>query len=100
MSQLKKIAVMAVTCGGTFAASLMPAQALSIITPVSGEQAPGAVAAFAEATSNGNAANASLLSVEEIARIKWCAERYRSYHASDNSYAGAGGSRTQCRAPH
>ena len=40
-----------------------------------------------------------LLSAEEIQHIRWCAGRYLSYHATDNTYLSPKGRREECRSP-
>ncbi|WP_313558077.1 BA14K family protein [Agrobacterium cavarae] len=79
-----------------------PSFALSVINPAyvneasAGEATNASVSAF----SNGGATKGSgdlLLSAEEVQHIRWCATRYPSYHASDNTFANASGARTECR---
>ncbi|WP_186376817.1 BA14K family protein [Agrobacterium sp. DE0009] len=88
------------------AASIAPANALSLIQPAYETEAQPSdqrgypATAFAagkgeDATSEGYA-----LSQSEINHVKWCAARYASYHATDNSYMAPTGSRTQCRSPY
>jgi hypothetical protein len=40
-----------------------------------------------------------LLSAQEIQHIRWCAGRYLSYHATDNTYLSPKGKREECRSP-
>ncbi|OAE46855.1 BA14K family protein [Agrobacterium tumefaciens] len=88
------------------AASIAPANALSLIQPAyetkaqPSDQRGYPATAFAagkgeDATSEGYA-----LSQSEINHVKWCAARYASYHPTDNSYMAPTGSRTQCRSPY
>ncbi|WP_160009378.1 BA14K family protein [Rhizobium sp. 18055] len=94
--------VTALTTGSMiFALSFVPACAFSIITPAAagGPDSRGAVTAFAVEASEEQGGADTLLSPGEVAHIRWCAERYRSYHATDNSYATSSGARVDCRSP-
>lgn len=79
-----------------------PSLALSVINPayVSEASAEEGTNVSVSAFSNGGATKGSgalLLSAEEVQHIRWCATRYPSYHASDNTFANASGVRTECR---
>jgi len=55
--------------------------------------------AFINNTNSGLAADTMLLSPRDVEHIRWCATRYRSYHAVDNTYANRSGSRVECQSP-
>lgn len=57
-----------------------------------------AVAAYAQEGSSEDRGD-FLLSKEEVSHIRWCAERYLSYHATDNTYESSAGTRTACVSP-
>jgi putative salt-induced outer membrane protein YdiY len=83
------------------ASSFAPANAFSILTAPTpaATSSQGALAAFSE-SDNGNGAESNLLlSPTEINHIRWCAQRYRSYHPTDDTYAGPTGARMACRSP-
>jgi hypothetical protein len=84
----------------------MPAHAFSIIAPAEQSQAADTakrhypLAAFAgDAASNAGQDN-FLLSAEEVQHVKWCAQRYMSYHAVDNTYQAKSGERVECQSPY
>lgn len=89
------------------AASIVPAQALSLIQPAyqqheqTQDSGAGGYPASAFAAGKGEEASASgyALSQAEIDHVKWCAARYASYHPTDNSYM-VDGARAQCRSPY
>lgn len=79
-----------------------PSLALSVINPAYESEASAEVGtnASVSAFSNGATTKGSgdlLLSADEVQHIRWCATRYPSYHASDNTFADASGVRTACR---
>lgn len=79
-----------------------PSLALSVISPayVSEVSADEGTNASVSAFSNGSTTKGGgdlLLSADEVQHIRWCATRYPSYHASDNTFANASGARTECR---
>jgi len=79
-----------------------PSLALSVINPayVSETSAEEGTNASVSAFSNGGATRGSadlLLSADEVQHIRYCATRYPSYHASDNTFADASGARVECR---
>jgi len=83
-------------------AAATPSFALSVINPAYADQVTGedATNTSVSAFSNGAATKGSgsvVLTAEEIQHIRSCAERYMSYHASDNTYAGPSGARLECR---
>jgi hypothetical protein len=57
------------------------------------------VAAFNEAGSSKAAPRGLLLTNNEVKHIRWCALRYPSYHATDNTILGQLGNRQQCVSP-
>ncbi|CUX23899.1 BA14K family protein [Agrobacterium genomosp. 13] len=86
------------------AASVIPAQALSIIQPAGDLQEKTQPAypasAFAAGKGEEGAPNGYALSEGEVSHIKWCAARYTSYHPTDNTYMASAGTRVQCRSPY
>lgn len=86
------------------AASVVPAQALSIIQPArelqEKTQPASPASAFAAGKGEEGASNGYALSQEEVSHIKWCAARYTSYHPTDNTYMARAGTRMQCRSPY
>lgn len=90
------------------AASVVPAQALSLIQPAYQQQEQTQntdgrgypASAFSAGKGEEASANGYALSQAEINHVKWCAARYATYHPTDNSYTAAAGTREQCRSPH
>lgn len=83
-------------------AAATPSLALSVINPAYAGQAGADEASntSVSAFSNGGATTGTgsvVLTADEIQHIRWCAERYTSYHASDNTYASPAGARVECR---
>ncbi|MCZ7447573.1 BA14K family protein [Agrobacterium rhizogenes] len=89
------------------AASVMPAQALSLIQPAYEQQEQTqnsdgrsySASAFAAGKGEEASANGYALTQAEINHVKWCAARYVSYHPTDNSYMATAGTRAQCVSP-
>ncbi len=79
------------------ASSVGTAHAFSMAGAADGMQArsQGAVAAYTQEGAVGDGEN-SVLSPSEVSHIRWCAERYLSYHATDNTYESSAGKRTVC----
>jgi len=97
---IKLAPVLGVTCG-LYVSSLLPAQALSVITPATQVKSDdqGTLSAFASGGQRGPR-DSFLLSKKEIAHVRWCARRYPSYHATDNTYEMPEGARAECRSPY
>lgn len=103
----KSVPVFALTLG-LLSAFAMPAHAFSIITPVERNEAGGTdaqqrhypLAAFAGDSAGSAQQGNFLLSPEEIEHVKWCAQRYMSYHAVDNTYKARSGERVECQSPY
>jgi hypothetical protein len=94
------VPVFVLSCG-LQASLLAPAHALSIIAPAANTEteSQGAVAAYSAGGGDTSAAGYTLLSPDEVSHIRWCAKHYRSYHATDNTYADHSGLRTECLSP-
>jgi hypothetical protein len=73
------------------------AQAFSIPGAAEGmpPRSQGAAAAYTQEGAVGDTGE-FVLSPAEINHIRWCAERYLSYHATDNTYESSPGKRTAC----
>ncbi|RDJ03874.1 BA14K family protein [Rhizobium grahamii] len=99
LKAIKLASVLGVTCV-LHVSSLSPAQALSLIAPAAQVKPDdqGAMAAFASGA-QGERGESFLLSKKEIAHVRWCAKRYLSYHATDNTYEMPEGARAECRSP-
>ncbi len=82
------------------ASSFGSAHAFSMAGAADGMKArsQGAVAAYTQEGAVGEGDN-SVLSPAEISHIRWCAERYLSYHATDNTYEISPGRRSACVSP-
>lgn len=84
------------------------AHAFSIIAPATETHAEAQEAqyrtspeaAFAAGAGEASALNNSLLSPEMVRHVQWCARRYQSYHATDNTFASQSGVREECRSPY
>lgn len=107
MSSMVKLISAAAMIAGFSAVTILPAHALSVIGPayegqadVKGQTYSNPPVAFVgSAAENANSTGLSL-SPQEIQHVKWCAEKYPSYHATDNSYQTKQGLRTECRSPY
>lgn len=101
MSSARKAKSVVFLTAGLILAAATPSFALSIINPAYADpQSAGQTANSVSAFSNGGDAMggaSTVLTAEEIGHIRWCAERYSTYHASDNTYADASGARLECR---
>lgn len=100
MSTVAKIASICFLGSALLASSLSPAYALRMPEDAgaspTGQQA---VSAYSDNEQTDTSA-ASILSPGEIKHIEWCAARYTlGYDAVSDTYAGAGGTRLQCRSP-
>lgn len=107
MSKMVKLVTLAAITLGFSAVTTIPAHALSVIAPAYAEQAQpqgGTYDSTPIAFSSGAAASASAasmsLSAEEIQHVTWCATRYHSYHATDNTYQTKQGARAECQSPY
>lgn len=58
------------------------------------------LAAFAIGAMVGGAMNAPSAHAYGSRHVQWCASRYRTYRASDNTYVPRAGVRAQCRSPY
>jgi hypothetical protein len=58
------------------------------------------LAAFAAGAVIGGAATQARPSASGSSHIQWCANRYRSYRASDNTFQPYNGPRQQCNSPY
>ncbi len=104
MSRQGKFAVLLALAGSMFIGMNTQSFALSVLAPIDPQSATAGETAgnnyAASAFSNGAASESNssglLLSAEEVQHVRWCAERYTSYHASDNTYAAASGQRVEC----
>ena len=107
MSKMVKLITLAAITLGFSAVTTIPAHALSVIAPAYAEQAQTQGETYGNtpvAFSGGAAASASAssmsLSAEEIQHVTWCATRYQSYHATDNTYETKQGARAECNSPY
>jgi hypothetical protein len=102
MSAAKKLVPTLIVSGILIVSSFSSANALSIIAPAASvrSESQGALAAYTSAAQDAGSPETSLLSPGEVEHIRWCAERYRSYHATDNTFAAPTGVRAICRSPH
>lgn len=107
MSKMVKLISLAAITLGFSAATTIPAHALSVIKPAYAEQTQAQGETYGNAPvafSSGAAAGANTvsmsLSAEEVKHITWCATRYQSYHATDNTYQTRQGARAECQSPH
>jgi hypothetical protein len=98
MAMTFKIAAPFLATAVLVASSIGTAHAFSMAGAADRMQArsQGAVAAYTQegAVADGDA---SVLSPAEITHIRWCAERYLSYHATDNTYESSPGTRSECK---
>lgn len=104
MSKMVKLISLSAITLAFSAVTTIPAHALSVISPAYAEQAQAqGYDSTPVAFSGGAAASASAasmsLSAEEIQHVTWCATRYQSYHATDNSYQTRQGARAECQSP-
>jgi len=101
MSEAKKLGPMLIVSSILIAFSFGSANALSIIAPAASDrsESQGALAAYTSAAQYAGSPENSFLSPIEVGHIRWCAERYRSYHATDNTFAAPTGVRAICRSP-
>lgn len=95
----KSIATLAIT-GTILVASIGVAHAFQMPEQRNSDLRPSGVASFATDNSGAGQADGLLLSPEEIQHVKWCASRFMSYHASDNTYADKTGVRVECKSPY
>ena len=58
------------------------------------------LAAFGAGAIIGGAVTSRPARASTRAHVQWCADRYRSYRASDNSYVPRAGVRAQCNSPY
>lgn len=107
MSKMVKLITLAAITLGFSAVTTIPAHALSVIAPAYAGQAQAQGETYGNtpvAFSGGAAASASAssiaLSAEEIQHVTWCATRYQSYHATDNTYETKRGARAECDSPY
>ncbi|MES5098232.1 BA14K family protein [Agrobacterium sp. BA1120] len=106
MSKMVKIISAFAICAGFSAITVMPAHALSVIAPAYEGQAQTentySNPPVAFTGSKGEAANGASfsLSEQEIMHVRWCAQKYTSYHATDNTIEAAHGARTACKSPY
>jgi hypothetical protein len=100
MAMTFKIVAPLVATAALVASSIGTAHAFSMAGAADGMQArsQGAVAAYTQEGAVGDGDN-SVLSPAEISHIRWCAERYLSYHATDNTYESSAGKRSACVSP-
>jgi hypothetical protein len=100
MTEMTRYSAIIILAAGSFAAASAPALAFNITGSPTAMQAAGrgAVAAYTQAD-NAGADEDFLLSPAEVTHIRWCAKRYPSYHATDNTYAPKTGARAECRSP-
>ena len=104
MVKLVSVAAMSAGfCGVTF----LPAHALSVISPAYEEQAPAPAPTYSHPPvaftgGVGEAANSQgfALSPNEIQHVRWCAQNYTSYHATDDTIDNGEGARTACKSPY
>lgn len=107
MSTMVKLISVIAMSAGTFGITVLPAQALSVISPAYEEQSSDTQSTYtnppvAFTGGNGEAANSASLSLsaEEIQHVRWCARNYTSYHAIDNTIDSGKGARTECKSPY
>ncbi|WP_244477577.1 MULTISPECIES: BA14K family protein [unclassified Rhizobium] len=89
-----------VLAGLMLGSTVTPASAFHIMEGNAPASGADGVVAFAGAPAHSVQADTSILSPEDILHIRWCATRYRTYHATDNSYASPSGQRVACRSPY
>ncbi|WP_245303965.1 BA14K family protein [Agrobacterium bohemicum] len=106
MSRMVKLISLVVLSVGLSATTSIPAHALSIIAPAYEGQAgtqgtyDHPPVAFTGGSSDAGNSSGLSLSSHEILHVKWCAQNYPSYHATDNTYQIKHGARTECRSPY
>lgn len=105
-TMVKLISVIAMSAGMS-GVTVLPASALSIISPAYEDQSVQTTSTYSNppvaftggAGQAGNSAGLSLSS-EEIQHISWCARNHTSYHATDNTIESRQGGRTECKSPY
>lgn len=105
MSKMVKLVTLAAITLGFSAVTTIPAHALSVIAPAYAAQAQGEIydstpIAFSGGAAASASASSMSLSTEEIQHVTWCATRYQSYHATDNTYQTKQGARAECQSPY
>lgn len=98
MSQFGKHAAKLVTAALLFGYSFTAAEAFQLSEPPATSQVSTSAVSFA-GNGNGSAKAGGILSAREVQHVEWCATRYSSYHATDNSFAAKSGQRQLCRSP-
>ncbi|NTJ44897.1 BA14K family protein [Agrobacterium larrymoorei] len=104
MSKQGKVAILLALAGSMFVSANTQSFALSALSPIDPQSAVTgqttgnnyAASAFSNGTTGEGNSGGLLLSADEVQHVRWCAERYTSYHASDNTYASANGQRVEC----
>ena len=107
MFRVEKFASVFALSFGLLGVVTMPAHAFSIIAPAEQNQAADGntanrhypLAAFAGEGASNSGQDNFLLSAEEVQHVQWCAKRYMSYHAVDNTYQDKSGNRLECQSP-
>ena len=106
MSKVVKLISLVVFSVGLSATTSLPAHAFSVITPAYEGQADTQGSydhppvAFTGGSSDAGSSSGLSLSSQEILHVRWCAQNYPSYHATDNTYQSKHGARTECRSPY
>jgi hypothetical protein len=83
-----------------FGSTVVSANAFHIVETPERVSAANSIAAFAANGTDKSAPDGLFLSPEDILHVRWCATRYLSYHATDNTYADLTGKRVACRSPY
>ena len=76
-----------------------PAYAFQLAKASVAQAGPTRIAAFADGAEGDNATNVFLLTDSEVRHVQWCAARYPSYHATDNTVLDQRRKRIQCVSP-
>ncbi len=106
MSKMVKLISALVISVGFSATTSIPAHAFSVIAPAYEGQAEAQgtydhpPVAFTGGQSGAGNSGGLSLSAKEIQHVKWCAQTYASYHATDNTYQNKQGARAECRSPY
>ncbi|NLS01125.1 BA14K family protein [Rhizobium sp. P38BS-XIX] len=86
---------------GLLLSSCFSANAFSLIAPALNLQSDGtkSESAYAGGANDAVSGAASYLSASEVRHVTWCASRYMSYHATDDTIEAKAGSRIKCQSP-
>jgi hypothetical protein len=98
MSQLGQFTAKLTMAAIILGASCVTAGAFQLSQPGADTNPSVAAASFA-GNGNGQFNVVGSLSPQEVQHVQWCATRYMSYNATDNSFMAKSGQRQKCRSP-